>query len=69
MAAGVPGGRLRRQRLRKEGRAQAAAAGAGALAPSLVRALIEEARLGAQLSHKNLVQVHQLGVAEGATTW
>jgi eukaryotic-like serine/threonine-protein kinase len=31
----------------------------------LVRALIEEARLGAQLSHRNLVQVHHLGVAEG----
>ncbi len=31
----------------------------------LVRALIEEARLGAQLAHKNLVQVHHLGVAEG----
>jgi serine/threonine protein kinase len=31
----------------------------------LVRALIEEARLGAQLAHRNLVQVHQLGVAEG----
>jgi serine/threonine-protein kinase len=33
--------------------------------PELVRALIEEARLGAQLTHKNLVQVHQLGVADG----
>jgi serine/threonine-protein kinase len=31
----------------------------------LVHALIEEARLGAQLTHQNLVQVHQLGVAEG----
>jgi serine/threonine protein kinase len=31
----------------------------------LVRALIDEARLGAQLVHQNLVQVHQLGVAEG----
>jgi serine/threonine-protein kinase len=31
----------------------------------LVRALIEEARLGAQLAHRNLVQVHQLGVADG----
>jgi serine/threonine protein kinase len=31
----------------------------------LVRALIEEARLGAQLVHRNLVQVHQLGVADG----
>src|SRR5262249_4939292 len=31
----------------------------------LVRALIEEARLGSRLVHRNLVQVHQLGVAEG----
>jgi serine/threonine-protein kinase len=31
----------------------------------LVRALIEEARLGAQLAHRNLVQVHHLGVADG----
>jgi eukaryotic-like serine/threonine-protein kinase len=33
--------------------------------PELVRALIEEARLGSVLTHKNLVQVHQLGVADG----
>jgi serine/threonine-protein kinase len=31
----------------------------------LTRALIEEARLGAQLTHQNLVQVQQLGVADG----
>src|SRR5262245_58275405 len=31
----------------------------------LQRALIEEARLGCVLLHKNLVQVHQLGVADG----
>jgi serine/threonine-protein kinase len=31
----------------------------------LSRALIEEARLGCVLLHKNLVQVHQLGVADG----
>ena len=33
--------------------------------PELVRALIDEARLGCVLVHKNLVQVHQLGVADG----
>jgi serine/threonine protein kinase len=31
----------------------------------LVRALIDEARLGARLTHRNLVQVHQLGVSDG----
>ncbi len=31
----------------------------------LLRLLIEEARIGAQLQHRNLVQVHDLGVAEG----
>lgn len=31
----------------------------------LTRALIEEARLGAQLSHRNLVQIYDLGVDEG----
>lgn len=30
-----------------------------------VRSLIEEARLGARLSHRNLLPVHDLGVAEG----
>ena len=31
----------------------------------LERLLIEEARLGARLAHRNLVGVHELGVAEG----
>lgn len=31
----------------------------------LVRLLIEEARLGALLQHRNLVQVHELGLADG----
>jgi len=30
------------------------------------RALIEEARLGATLSHRNLVEVHELAIADGA---
>jgi eukaryotic-like serine/threonine-protein kinase len=33
--------------------------------PQLQRSLIEEARLGARLQHRNLVQVHDLGVADG----
>ena len=33
--------------------------------PELERLLIEEARLGARLTHKNLVQVHDLGVDDG----
>ncbi len=33
--------------------------------PRLQRLLIEEARLGARLQHANLVQVHDLAVAEG----
>jgi serine/threonine-protein kinase len=32
---------------------------------TLQRILIEEAKLGARLQHRNLVQVHDLGVAEG----
>ncbi len=32
---------------------------------SFERLLIEEARLGARLSHPNLVQVHELGVDHG----
>ena len=31
----------------------------------LTRSLIEEARLGAQLSHRNLVQIYDLGVEQG----
>jgi eukaryotic-like serine/threonine-protein kinase len=33
--------------------------------PELEKLLIEEARLGARLSHKNLVGVHELGVDQG----
>jgi eukaryotic-like serine/threonine-protein kinase len=33
--------------------------------PRLLRLLIEEARLGARLQHRNLVQVHDLAVADG----
>ena len=33
--------------------------------PHLQRSLIEEARLGARLQHRNMVQVHDLGVADG----
>ncbi len=33
--------------------------------PRLQRLLIEEARLGARLQHRNLVQVHDLAVADG----
>ena len=33
--------------------------------PRMLRALIEEARLGARLQHRNLVQVHDLAVADG----
>jgi serine/threonine-protein kinase len=33
--------------------------------PRMIRALIEEARLGARLQHRNLVQVHDLAVTEG----
>jgi serine/threonine-protein kinase len=33
--------------------------------PALERSLIEEAKLGARLAHRNLVQVHELGVDEG----
>jgi serine/threonine-protein kinase len=36
--------------------------------PEFERLLIEEARLGARLSHRSLVQVHDLGVAAG-TYW
>jgi serine/threonine protein kinase len=31
----------------------------------LQRLLIEEARIGAQLQHRNLVQIHELGLADG----
>ena len=31
----------------------------------IVKSLIEEARLGARLSHRNLIQIHDLGVADG----
>ncbi|PID38040.1 MAG: hypothetical protein CSA65_04265 [Proteobacteria bacterium] len=34
--------------------------------PKLTRSLIEEARLGARLSHRNLVSVQDLGVADGS---
>jgi len=33
--------------------------------PRMLRALIEEARLGARLQHRNLVQVHDLALADG----
>jgi eukaryotic-like serine/threonine-protein kinase len=33
--------------------------------PRLLKLLIEEARLGARLQHRNLVQVHDLAVADG----